>query len=91
MQSRSRERVTRRTPQRAEARRGAEVVAELLAEYQAGQPSTALMRTYKAQEVNWLYSRGWPLARIGDYFGKDHNVVRNALVREGIALRARRR
>jgi hypothetical protein len=34
-----------------------------------------------------LYLRGWSVTRIGDRFGKDHTVVRNALVREGVALR----
>jgi chromosomal replication initiation ATPase DnaA len=29
----------------------------------------------------------WSLTRIGDHFGKDHTVVRNALLRAGVTLR----
>jgi hypothetical protein len=103
--------------QRAEDRLGPDGVFQLCADYVAGRPSTALVRSYglsKGAELRLLevsgisrrhrgltethvkeavewYLRGWPLTRIGDYFGKDHTVVRNALVREGVALRARRR
>jgi hypothetical protein len=38
-----------------------------------------------------LHARGWSLTRIGDHFGKDHTVVRNALQRTGVAVRAQRR
>jgi hypothetical protein len=106
-----------RVRQRAEDRLGPDGVFRLCANYEAGRPSTALVRSYglsKGAELRLLevsgisrrhrgltethvkeavewYLRGWPLTRIGDYFGKDHTVVQNALVREGVALRARRR
>ena len=102
-----------RKRQRAEDRLGREEVAQLLADYQAGQPSTALMRTYglskgavlRLLEVNGiprrrrglsdqqvkdavqLYRQGGSLTAIGDYFGKDHSVVRNALKRADVTFR----
>jgi hypothetical protein len=39
------------------------------------------------QEAIQLYSKGWSLTRIGDRFGRDHTVVRNALLRLGVAAR----
>jgi hypothetical protein len=106
-----------RIPQRAEDRLGADGVAQLCADYQAGQSSKKLQRMYglsqgavlRLLEVNGvsrrqrgltdlqvrqaveLYLRGWALTRIGDHFGKDHTVVRNALLRGGVTLRADRR
>jgi hypothetical protein len=106
-------RTSPRIPQRAEERIGPDGVAQLCADYQAGQSSKKLQRTYRLSqgavlrllEVNGvprrqrgltdaqvrqaveLYLRGWSLTRIGDLFGKDHTVVRNALVRVGIGLR----
>lgn len=35
----------------------------------------------QVQEAIRLYTQGWSLTRIGDHFGKDHTVVRNALCR----------
>ncbi len=37
----------------------------------------------QVHEAVRLYSQGWSLTRIGDRFGKDHTVVRNALKRFG--------
>lgn len=34
-----------------------------------------------------LYAQEWSLTAIGDHFGKDHTVVRNALMRSGVSLR----
>ena len=41
----------------------------------------------QVQEAVSLYAAGWSLTRIGDHFGKDHTVVRNALLRAGVTLR----
>lgn len=41
----------------------------------------------QVQEAIRLYSQGWSLTRIGDRFGKDHTVVRNALLQVGVTLR----
>jgi hypothetical protein len=41
----------------------------------------------QVQEAMRLYDQGWSLTRIGDHFGKDHTVVRNALLRAGITRR----
>lgn len=102
-----------RQRQRAEDRLGADGVAQLVADYQAGRSTKWLQRTYRlsqgailrlldvagvprrqrglieaqVQEAVWLYAQGWSLTRIGDHFGKDHTVVRNALVRAGVRLR----
>jgi hypothetical protein len=84
-----------------------------VADYQAGQSTKLLRRTYglsqgavlrlldvngvprrqrgltdnQVQEAIRLYAHGWSLTRIGDYFDKDHTVIRNALVRARISLR----
>jgi hypothetical protein len=39
------------------------------------------------QEAVRLYAAGWSFTRIGDHFGKDHTVVRNALLRAGVTRR----
>ncbi|MBM7807777.1 hypothetical protein JOD57_003614 [Geodermatophilus bullaregiensis] len=39
------------------------------------------------QEAIRLYSQAWSLTRIGDCFGKDYTVVRNALRRAGVLSR----
>jgi hypothetical protein len=44
----------------------------------------------QVREANRLYGQGWSLTRIGDHFGKDHTVVRNALLRAGITLPRKR-
>jgi DNA-directed RNA polymerase specialized sigma24 family protein len=41
----------------------------------------------QVQEAIRLYGQGWSLTRIGDRFGKDHTVVKNALKRVGVRLR----
>jgi hypothetical protein len=37
----------------------------------------------QVQEAVGLYTEGWSLTRIGDRFGKDHTVVKNALLKLG--------
>lgn len=41
----------------------------------------------QVHEAIRLYAAGWSLTRIGDHFGKDHTVVKNALRRAGARLR----
>ncbi|MGY1771628.1 hypothetical protein [Blastococcus sp. SYSU D00813] len=41
----------------------------------------------QVEEAIQLYADGWSLTRIGDHFGKDHTVVRSALLRRAIPLR----
>jgi hypothetical protein len=47
------------------------------------------LSTEQVQEAVRLYAQGWLLTNIGDHFGKDHTVVRNALIRSGIGIRQR--
>ncbi len=45
----------------------------------------------QVDEAIRLYASGWSLTRIGEHFGKDHTVVRSALQRAGVSVRAARR
>lgn len=48
---------------------------------------TRALAAEQVQEAVQLYGGGWSLTGIGDHFGKDHTVVRNARLRAGITLR----